>query len=173
MMRTKKIGIGIGTKDFGRCNCLRAFLGETEGSSDTVLQLNCNVDDMTGEAMGYALEKLFEAGAADAFYTPIYMKKNRPAYMLSCICPEAKAESVTNAIFRHTTTLGVRRTVCERSILSRREYTADTQLGSVRVKCSEGFGVKRVKPEFDDMKAIAEEKGMSISEVESFVKKEL
>ena len=173
VMRTKKIGIGIGTKDFGRCNCLRAFLGETEGSSDTVLQLNCNVDDMTGEAMGYALEKLFEAGAADAFYTPIYMKKNRPAYMLSCICPEAKAESVTRAIFRHTTTLGVRRTLCERSILSRRAYEVETELGSVRVKCSEGFGVKRIKAEFDDLKALAEENNMSISEVEALIKKEL
>ena len=173
VMRTHKIGIGIGTKDFGRCNCLRAFLGETEGSKDTVLQLNCNVDDMTGEAMGYALEKLFEAGAADAFYTPIYMKKNRPAYMLSCICPEAKAEAVTRAIFRHTTTLGVRRIVCERSILSRRAYTVETEIGSIRVKCSEGFGVKRVKPEFDDLKAIAEEKNMSISDVEALIKQEL
>ncbi len=173
LMRTEKIGIGIGTKDFGRCNCLRAFLGETDGSSDTVLQLNCNVDDMTGEAMGYALEKLFEAGAADAFFTPIYMKKNRPAYMLSCICPEAKAEAVTRAIFRHTTTLGVRRTVCERSILARKEYTTQTTVGNVRVKCSEGYGVKRVKPEFDDLRAIAEAKGMSVVEVDGIIKKEL
>ncbi len=173
VMRTEKIGIGIGTKDFGRCNCLRAFLGEAEGGSDTVLQLSCNVDDMTGEAMGYALEKLFDAGAADAFFTPIYMKKNRPAYMLTCICPEARAESVTHAIFSHTSTLGLRRTVCERRVLERKEYTAETTVGSVRVKCSEGYGVKRVKAEFDDLRAIAEAKGMSIAEVDRIIKKEL
>lgn len=165
VMRVGKIGIGIGTKDFGRCNCLRAFIGETENSSDTVLELSCNLDDMTGEALGYAMEKLFEAGAADAFFTPIYMKKNRPAYMLTCICPEAKAKEVTNAIFRHTSTLGLRRTVCRRSVLERKEYTAITALGSVRVKCSEGYGVKRVKPEFDDVKRIAGEKGLGVAEV--------
>ncbi len=173
LMATEKIGIGIGTKDFGRCNCLRAFIGESGEGGDTVMTLNCNVDDMTGEAMGYALEKLFEAGASDAFYTPIYMKKNRPAYMLSCICPMLKEDEVTRAIFRHTTTLGVRKAVCERSILARREYTAETGLGSVRVKCSEGYGVKRVKPEFDDLRAIAEENGMSIAEVNEAVRKEL
>ena len=173
VMRTEKIGIGIGTKDFGRCNCLRAFLGETDGGSDTVLQLSCNVDDMTGEALGYALEKLFDAGAADAFFTPVYMKKNRPAYMLTCICPEAKAEAVTRAIFRNTSTLGVRRTVCERSVLTRKEYTAETSLGSVRVKTSEGYGVKRVKAEFDDLRAIAEAKGMSLVEVSERVNSEI
>lgn len=172
-MRTEKIGIGIGTKDFGRCNCLRAFLGETDGGSDTVLQLSCNVDDMTGEALGYALEKLFDAGAADAFFTPVYMKKNRPAYMLTCICPEAKAEAVTRAIFRNTSTLGVRRTVCERSVLQRTEYTAETSLGSVRVKCSEGYGVKRVKAEFDDLRTIAEAKNISLAEAEAIIKKEI
>ncbi|MDD6188251.1 MAG: nickel pincer cofactor biosynthesis protein LarC [Clostridiales bacterium] len=165
VMRVEKIGVGIGTKDFGRCNCLRAFIGETESSSDTVLQLSCNVDDMTGEALGYAMEKLFEAGAADAFFTPIYMKKNRPAYMLTCICPEAKEEDVTRAIFRHTSTLGLRRTVCRRSVLERKEYTAVTSLGNVRVKCSEGYGVKRVKPEFDDVKKIAGEKDLGVAEV--------
>ena len=173
VMRTEKIGIGIGTKDFGRCNCLRAFLGETDGGNDTVLQLSCNVDDMTGEALGYALEKLFDAGAADAFFTPVYMKKNRPAYMLTCICPEAKVEAVTRAIFRNTSTLGVRRTVCERSVLTRREYTAETSLGSVRVKCSEGYGVKRVKAEFDDLRAIAEAKGISLTEVSERINSEI
>lgn len=173
VMRTEKIGIGIGTKDFGRCNCLRAFLGETDGGSDTVLQLSCNVDDMTGEALGYALEKLFDAGAADAFFTPIYMKKNRPAYMLTCICPEAKAETVTRAIFRNTSTLGVRRTVCERSVLQRTEYTAETSLGSVRVKCSEGYGVKRVKAEFDDLRTIAEAGKLSLTEVSEQIRKEI
>lgn len=173
VMRTEKIGIGIGTKDFGRCNCLRAFLGETDGGSDTVLQLSCNVDDMAGEALGYALEKLFDAGAADAFFTPIYMKKNRPAYMLTCICPEAKAETVTRAIFRNTSTLGVRRTVCERSVLQRTEYTAETSLGSVRVKCSEGYGVKRVKAEFDDLRTIAEAGKLSLTEVSEQIRKEI
>lgn len=173
LMSTEKVGIGIGTKDFGRCNCLRAFLGSDGGGRDTVLQLSCNVDDMTGEAMGYALEKLFEAGAADAFFTPIYMKKNRPAYMLSVICPEDRGEAVTKAIFLHTSTLGMRRTVCMRSVLERREYTADTSFGPVRVKCSEGYGVRRIKPEFDDVRAIAEEKGMAAEEVSRRIKNEI
>ena len=101
------------------------------------------------------------------------MKKNRPAYMLTCICPEAKAEEVTRAIFCNTSTLGVRRTVCERSVLTRKEYTAETSLGSVRVKCSEGYGAKRVKAEFDDLRTIAEARGMSLLEVSEQIKSEI
>ena len=173
MMSVGKIGVGIGTKDFGRCNCLRAFLGETAGGSDMVFQLSCNVDDMSGEELGYALEKLLEAGAADAFFTPVYMKKNRPAYMLSCLCREERLQEVTAAIFRHTSTIGVRRTICERSVLERSEYTADTSLGPVRVKRSEGWGVRRVKPEFDDVRAIAESSGLSAAQVIELIKRDL
>lgn len=172
-MQVEKIGVGIGTKDFGRCNCLRAFLGESKAVGDQIEELCCNVDDMTGEELGFAMEQLLEAGAVDAFFTPIYMKKNRPAYMLTCLCREEQCEAVTAALFRHTTTLGVRRHSCTRSVLGRREHVAETSLGAVRVKHAEGFGVKRVKVEYEDRKRIAQERQMSLAEVAETLEKEL
>ncbi|OEG71763.1 hypothetical protein ATZ36_12825, partial [Candidatus Endomicrobiellum trichonymphae] len=117
-MRVQKIGYGMGTKDFESVNCLRTFLGETENSNDEIndwiAQLQCNLDDMTGEAVGFAVNLLLQEGALDVFTAPIQMKKNRPAVLLTCICSERKAHFFAELMLRHTTTFGIRRTICDR-----------------------------------------------------------
>ena len=164
-MRIERIGYGMGRKDFPAANCVRALLGETEDSAEDVLELACNLDDMTPEAIGFALERLLEAGALDAWTTPIGMKKNRPAVLLTCMCREETREAILETLFRHTTTLGVRANCCDRYTLTRAAHTVDTAHGPVRVKSAEGFGVKREKAEFDDLARIARETGRSLREV--------
>ncbi|MBR2282417.1 MAG: nickel pincer cofactor biosynthesis protein LarC [Spirochaetales bacterium] len=165
VMSVSAIGYGMGKKDFERANCVRIMVGESEGSTDSVLLLECNLDDMTPEAVGYAQEALLTAGALDVFTTPIGMKKGRPGTMLSVICrPEDKGRLV-EALFRNTTTLGVREKLCNRYTLSRRTETLDTEFGPVRMKRSFGYGVERSKLEYDDISAIARDRGLSLDEV--------
>ena len=171
-MRTEKIGYGLGKKAFPAANCVRALLGEAEptGSVDEVLELKCNLDDMTAEALSFAAEELLAAGALDVFTTAIGMKKNRPATLLTCLCrPEARSQMLA-LIFRHTTTLGVRETLCRRSILKRETKVVSTELGNVRVKCGSGCGVRRAKIEYDDLAKIARENNLPLAEAEQTVK---
>ncbi len=165
MMSVSAIGYGMGKKDFERANCVRVMVGEREGAEDSVVELDCNLDDMTAEAIGFAQEELFKAGALDVFTTPIGMKKSRPGVLLCVICrPEDKARMV-QTLFRHTTTLGVREKLCNRYVLSRKVTEKETEFGTVRVKDSFGYGVERSKFEYDDLCAIAREKGLSLEEV--------
>lgn len=164
-MRVKKTGYGMGTKDFEAANCVRAMLGQTEESAGHILELACNLDDMTPEAVGFAMEQLFAAGALDVYTTPIGMKKNRPGVLLTCMCREDDREAMLRTIFRHTSTLGVRVSVCDRYTLSRRQYAVQTPDGEIRVKESSGWGVLRRKAEFEDLAHIARQSGKSIAEV--------
>ena len=164
-MRVEKTGYGMGTKDFEAANCVRAMLGQTEESAGHILELACNLDDMTPEDVGFAMERLFDAGALDVWTAPIGMKKNRPAVLLTCMCREETREAILETLFRHTTTLGVRASRCDRYTLTRTARTVDTAHGPVRVKSAEGFGVKREKAEFDDLARIARETGRSLREV--------
>ena len=164
-MRVEKTGYGMGTKDFGAANCVRAMLGQTEESAGHILELACNLDDMTPEAVGFAMEQLFAAGALDVYTTPIGMKKNRPGVLLTCMCREDDREAMLRTIFRHTSTLGVRVSVCDRYTLSRRQYAVQTPDGEIRVKESSGWGVLRHKAEFEDLARIARQTGKSIAEV--------
>lgn len=172
LMRVEQTGIGMGTKDFPQANCVRAFLGENESlpADSEILELRANLDDMTGEEIGYAVEKILSGGALDVFTTPITMKKNRPAVLLTVLCRVADRESVVRLIFRHTSTLGVRETRCRRYELSRQEEVRETSEGDVRVKCAKGYGVQREKAEFDDLRAIAERTDQPLSEVKKRVK---
>ena len=163
-MRVEKTGYGMGTKDFEAANCVRAMLGQTEESAGHILELACNLDDMTPEAVGFAMEQLFAAGALDV-YTPIGMKKNRPGVLLTCMCREDDREAMLRTIFRHTSTLGVRVSVCDRYTLSRRQYAVQTPDGEIRVKESSGWGVLRHKAEFEDLARIARQTDKSIAEV--------
>ena len=160
-----KIGYGMGTKDFYAANCVRAILGRSDAQPKQIVELCCNLDDMTPEEVGFAMERLFDAGALDVFTTPIGMKKNRPAVLLTCMCREETREAILETLFRHTTTLGVRASRCDRYTLTRTARTVDTAHGPVRVKSAEGFGVKREKAEFDDLARIARETGRSLREV--------
>jgi len=166
LMTPEKIGYGMGKKDFEQANCLRAILGESEGESETIVQLQCNVDDMTGEALGFAMERLYEAGAAEVFTAAVGMKKCRPGVLLTALCHAEQREVVLKAMLRHTTTLGVREQNLRRHVLARRVETAETPLGTLRVKYAEGYGVTKRKWEYDDLARAARERGLSLSEAE-------
>ena len=125
-MAAEKIGYGMGKKDFPAANCLRAFWGESARVLPRVAELKCNLDDMTPEAIGFAVGALLDAGALDAFTESIYMKKNRPAVLLTCLCAEADAEKFARLMLAHTTTLGVRKSVQERYTLVSHIETART-----------------------------------------------
>jgi uncharacterized protein (TIGR00299 family) protein len=164
-----KIGYGMGSKDFERPNCLRAFLAETyRGASDErdeIFEITCNLDDMTPEAVGAASERIFEGGALDVFTAPIYMKKNRPAIQLTCLCRTGDRGAVTDLIFEHTSTIGVRVKLCSREKLRYDAKTAHTPYGDVRLKMASGHGVTRGKPEYDDVASAAREHGVPFSRV--------
>ena len=166
VMAPTAIGYGMGKKDFAIANCVRAVLGSSgsEGE-DSIVELSCNLDDMTGEDIGFAMEQLLAAGAADVFTSPISMKKNRPGCLLTVLCQENRREEMVALLFRHTTTLGIRETSHRRYILTRRTETAQTPYGSVRCKISEGHGTRRCKPEYDDLAEIARIQGLPLSEI--------
>jgi hypothetical protein len=165
VMRTKKIGYGFGTKNFPRANCIRIFSGETENSTDTIAELSCNLDDMSGERISFAAERLFEGGALDVFTVPVGMKKNRPGILLTCLCSEEKKSQIVALIFRYTTTIGIREKIMKRYVLERHEEIIKTNFGEVRAKKSEGYGVAKLKAEFDDLKKLAVENGVDVSEI--------
>ena len=165
IMRTEAIGYGMGKKDFERANCVRAMLGETEGKTDTVTELSCNVDDMSAEAIAYATEKLMEGGARDVYTVPIGMKKGRPGILIRVLCTPSDAERIAELMFKHTTTIGIRKAELERYVLERRAETVDTVFGPVRKKISADYGATREKYEYEDLARIANEQGLSIQEV--------
>lgn len=164
-MKVESIGYGMGKKDFERANCVRAMLGETKEKPAGIWELNCNIDDMTGEQLGYALELLMEQGALDAFTIPIGMKKSRPGILLTVLCRETDKEKMLGLIFKHTTTLGIRETFCNRHTLQRRVETVDTAYGPIRKKVSFGYGVRRSKYEYEDIVRAARDNDRSIAEV--------
>jgi len=165
IMRTKAIGYGMGKKDFEAANCVRAMLGDMEDKMvDTVLELSCNVDDMTAEQVGFAMERLMESGAKDVFTVPLGMKKSRPGILFCVICREQDREKMVSLIFRYTTTIGIREARMHRYVLDRSVTTLETPYGAVRRKDSSGYGVTRSKYEYEDLARIAEENGISIAE---------
>ncbi len=165
LMAYDKIGYGMGTKSFGAANCVRAFLGQSaRQQGDTITELRCTVDDMTPEAVGFATEALLTGGAKDVYVQPVYMKKNRPGLMIVCLCEDRDGERMARLMLKHTTTLGVRKYACERYILERTIEEVDTTLGRMRVKRAHGYGISRVKPEYDDVAKAAKNHGISFEE---------
>ena len=169
VMKTRAIGYGMGKKDFPRANCVRIMLGETADQTDTVPELSCNVDDMTAEAIGFAMERLFEGGALEVYTIPVGMKKSRPGTLLRVLCRERDKERIIELLFRHTTTIGVRETVTRRYVLDRRTETLHTPYGEVRRKVVSGYGVDRAKYEYDDLSRIARQRNISLSEVKALL----
>lgn len=195
-MSVEAIGYGMGKKDFEAANCVRVMLGEEvaerrqagvnvtvdpcEGKKDRgdaagevasdekVFELSCNVDDMTGEEVGFAIERLFEAGARDAYVIPIIMKKSRPGLLIRVLCMQSEKKKLVETIFRHTTTIGIRECELNRYILSRTMDHVDTPYGTVHRKTSEGYGSYREKLEFDDLAKIAREQGISLWEARKY-----
>ena len=170
IMSVLNIGYGMGRKDFEVPNCIRAFFGESATEkTDEVAEISCNIDDMTGEEIGFAVQMLLDNGALDVWTAPIYMKKSRPAVMLSCLCKNEDSKKFAGLIFKYTSTIGVRVNVCSRYCLERSVYVKHTDLGDVRIKRSEGFGVVREKAEYEDLARIAEEKNISIGKVKELI----
>lgn len=171
-MRISDCGIGLGTKELPVANMIRIFSGETDtdpvaqNNHDTIIDLSCNLDDITGEALGFAMEQLLAAGALDVFYIPIQMKKNRPGILLHCLCEPADRETFTRLIFTHTTTRGIRYQEFERAKLNSSLHEEDTPFGTIHIKKSEGYGTSLQKIEYEDRKKIALEQGLSLREIE-------
>jgi hypothetical protein len=164
----KAIGLGAGKKDFKKANVLRAYIIEESKKSrtmDSVWLLETNLDDCTGENLGYVMEKLLDEGANDVFYTPIYMKKNRPAYKLSVICKESDKGRLASIIFRNTTSTGIRTVLMERDILERESLSFNTDFGPVRVKVTSFDGEKSYSPEYEDIRNFCKNKNLPYREV--------
>ncbi|MDE7218877.1 MAG: nickel pincer cofactor biosynthesis protein LarC [Oscillospiraceae bacterium] len=164
-------GHGCGTKDFPRANCLRAFLIDSsvraETPNDAVTELKANIDDMTGEALGYAMDRLLEAGALDVSCTPVYMKKNRPGVVLTCLCRPADGDRLAAEMLRHTSTFGVRRTDCARYTMAVSSETVETAYGPISRKAGAGYGMSKSKPEYDAMARAARDRGIPLAVVRS------
>lgn len=166
--RVEGVGVGLGKRDFGRANFLRAMIlveAEACPSDEKVWILECNIDDSTGEMLGLALERLMEAGARDAHFTPCFMKKNRPAYLLRVIADEERIGELEEVIFDATTTIGIRRYRVERSCMQRAMVEVETPFGQVAVKVCAGAGVRRCYPEFESVKRLSDASGVDFQTI--------
>lgn len=171
--RIKKIGIGAGKKDFEKANILRAYIIEESNGykkKDEIWVLETNLDDCTGENLGFTMEKLLENGAQDVFFTPIYMKKNRPAYRLSVITKEENINLMESIIFKNTTSIGIRKYKTKRTVLEREMIEVDTKYGKVKVKVCTFKDDKYYYPEYEDIKNICNKTGLSFKTVYDEIK---
>lgn len=156
------VSYGFGTKQFERPNCIRAFVEMINDSEDSIIEMSCNLDDMTPEEIGFCIEQLLLSPALEVFTTPIMMKKQRPGTMLTVLCKVEDIEIIRNLIFKHTTSLGIRYYRCERYILNRSIGEIDWEGSTIAFKKSSGFGVIRNKYEYDSLAAIAKRNDMSL-----------
>ena len=147
------------------------MLAEIDETTERIVELACNLDDMTPEQIGFAMDCFFSAGALDVYTITLGMKKSRPGVMLNVICREADKPQMVQLIFQHTTTLGIRENISNRYALKRSIATQETPCGAVRVKTAEGYGVKREKIEYDDIARIAKEKGISFKQATELISK--
>jgi len=166
----EKTGYGFGGKDFGVLNALRIIQGRRSQSHE-IMVVETNVDDMTGEMAGYVLETLMGKGALDVFYTPVYMKKNRPGNHLTVLCKEADLPAIEEIILRETTTLGLRKYPVTRICMDRHFKKLTTPLGDVSIKISEYGNIRKETPEYEDIRRIAQKTGKSLGEVFEMVEK--
>lgn len=163
-------GLGAGNKDFKQANILRAMIiepvseQENEKKEETMWVMETNMDDCTGEALGYTMERLFKQGASDVWYVPAFMKKNRPAYVLRVLCTEDKIPAMEDEIFASTTTIGIRRYPVERTVLSRRKETVATEYGDVDVKICSHKDRTFCYPEYESVKKICESRNIGYEE---------
>lgn len=173
--RIVRMGLGAGKRAYTeRTNILRAYLIEgnaMEEGKDEIVKLETDIDDSTGEALGYTIDRLMQAGALDVHYSPVYMKKNRPAWELTVICKKSKMEEIENIIFKETTTIGIREfPSVMRSILRRNQKRVETPFGIAEVKEVALPGERRFYPEYESVKAIAEKEHLPFAEVYHLVK---
>lgn len=169
-VRIVRTGLGAGKRAYRRPSILRAFIIEENGEQngiehDTIIKLEANIDDCTGETLGFVSERLFEAGALDVHFVPCFMKKNRPAYILCVLCDEQTVSQMEKIIFLNTTTIGIRRCEMERSVLPRKIIPVKTKWGSADVKVIDVFGAKRFYPEYESVRALSLENRVDFAAV--------
>ena len=166
-----KTGLGAGKREYEIPSILRAMILEPCGQkqqdvlADRIWKLECDMDDCTGEQLGYALGRLYDEGAREAHYAPVFMKKNRPGWELTVICDEAHREQLENVIFKETTTIGIRRQQMERSVLARESVSVKTQYGEIPVKISGENEHRRVHPEYEMVSEAAQRYGVPFGTV--------
>lgn len=168
----EKIGIGAGKREYERPSILRAMLiheqpdnADMHQEQDYIYKLESNIDDCSGENLGYVMEQLFANGARDVHYIPVYMKKNRPAYQLNVICSKEDVPRLEELIFKETTTIGIRRQKMERSVLKREIISVQTVFGEAAVKVCELNGEKRYYPEYESVAEICRRQSLTYGEV--------
>lgn len=169
-VRIVRTGLGAGKRTYRRPSILRAFIIEENGEQngiehDTIIKLEANIDDCTGETLGFVSERLMEAGALDVHFVPCFMKKNRPAYILTVLCDEQTVPQMEKIIFLNTTTIGIRRCEMERSVLPRKIVPVKTKWGSADVKVIDVFGAKRFYPEYESVRALSLENRVDFAAV--------
>ena len=166
--KIKKTGMGAGKRTYDRPGILRAMFIERQemtAEQDEILKLETNIDDCTGEALGYVMERLFEEGARDVSYMPLYMKKNRPAYQLNVICAEEDVRRMERIIFENTTTIGIRRIKMERTILQREIRTISTPYGEANVKICQKESGQMIYPEYESAAQLSRRSGKPYPEI--------
>lgn len=178
-MTIEKVGYGFGKKDTGKLNALRIFMGSLSESerpegagesipsefSERIAVLEVNIDDMTGEMLGYVMEKLFDAGALDVFFTAIQMKKNRPATKLTVLSSMKDIDKIAELLFRETTTLGVRINQTERIVMDRKTEIKDTEFGLIRMKMASYKDIRKASPEYEDCVKAAKKTGIPLKDI--------
>lgn len=160
-----KIGIGLGKRDFGRPNLLRAMLIEEKANPERLWVVESNIDDSTGETLGLAMEKLMGAGARDVHFLPCFMKKNRPAYLLRAIATEALLSKIEAMVFETTTTIGLRKFPVERTCMECESVELPLPFGTVQAKKCSWNGVIRCYPEYESVKRLSESSGIDFHTV--------
>lgn len=164
-MKIQKIGWGAGTKDLKIPNVLKVYYGEMQEQNQKIVVMETNIDDSSGEILGYTEEMLFKNGALDVFYTPIFMKKNRPAYRLTVVCKEPDIQKLQNIIFKETTTIGIRYRYEYRTELEREQITIDTKYGKLQAKKVVNNGETYMYPEYESAKELAKKNDIPLKEV--------
>ena len=167
-----RLGMGAGKRDYDCPGMLRAMLIRSEAEErDLIYKLETNIDDCSGERLGYTMDCLMENGARDVHYMPVYMKKNRPAYQLNVICDEKDIKKMEQIIFRETTTIGIRRVPMERTVLRRRNELVQTPLGEAQVKLCMLDGEERCFPEYNSVVWLCGQSGRSYQEIYQMILK--
>ncbi len=161
-IQIEKIGWGAGSKDLKIPNVLKVYYGNIEDEKDDVIVMETNIDDCGGEILGYTQELLFKNGALDVFFTPIFMKKNRPGYRMTVICRDENRLKLQNIIFRETTTIGIRYRKERRTVLKREIIEIETKYGKIKAKKVINNGEEYIYPEYEEIKKIAEKNNIPL-----------
>lgn len=168
--KIEKIGIGAGKREYEKAGILRSMLiKDTSSKSHSIYKLESNIDDCSGEALGYVVEKLLSEGARDVHFIPVFMKKNRPAYQLNVVCREEDIEKFEQIIFEETTTIGIRKQKIEMTMLKTELKIIDTSLGKAQVKICDLKNEKRIYPEYNSIVEICKKSGKSYQEIYQFI----